>query len=403
MNSLAIMFVLIGVTLICSLGLSSFLLRRRDGMTPDSALAGWYRMRREDLEAAATIGELDEVAVEQLEKELQLSLVEGVTPSGEQLQTAAVSLSALLGLAGLMLVLALTLYNALGGYQDVLLSNALDQVAPEDQAIENLIEQVEKRTLQRPENIHYWNILGRYYTSVSRYEDASAAFEQLLSLTPEDASVLAQAAQAEYLAAGRTLSPRAQELALQALNTDPAQSTALGLLGMAFFEAGEYVYAIEFWQRLLRTSAASGESGEIIQRAIERAQGMLATSAEQPAIAGPSITVSLALATTINVDPASTVFVFARAREFPMPVAAQRLTAADLPITITLSDAQAMTPQVRLSLVEEVEIVARISPTGAPGEEAASHQISSGWIKPASQSASEVHLVLQSEDKVSKG
>lgn len=66
-----------------------------------------------------------------------------------------------------------------------------------------------------------------------------------------------------------------------------------------------------------------------------------------------------------TVSPEDSVFVFARAVNGPpVPLAAKRLTVGDLPATVTLSDADAMVPSLKISSVEQVTVMARVSRTG---------------------------------------
>ena len=65
--------------------------------------------------------------------------------------------------------------------------------------------------------------------------------------------------------------------------------------------------------------------------------------------------------------PTDSVFIFARAvKGPPAPLAAKRVTVAELPITVELGDADAMMPQLKLSNFPEVQLVARISRAGVP-------------------------------------
>lgn len=77
--------------------------------------------------------------------------------------------------------------------------------------------------------------------------------------------------------------------------------------------------------------------------------------------------VELAPALKDKVRPDDAVFIFARASNGPpMPVAAKRVTVAQLPLEVELSDADAMMPQMKLSDFPEVQLVARVSRAGQP-------------------------------------
>jgi len=66
-----------------------------------------------------------------------------------------------------------------------------------------------------------------------------------------------------------------------------------------------------------------------------------------------------------KVAATDTLFIYARAQHGPrMPLALVKMTAADLPVTVILDDSVAMVPNMTLSSVKQVEIVARISKSG---------------------------------------
>ncbi|MNN68031.1 hypothetical protein D3C81_1837060 [compost metagenome] len=79
------------------------------------------------------------------------------------------------------------------------------------------------------------------------------------------------------------------------------------------------------------------------------------------------VSVSLAPELAAKVQPDDTLFIFARAASGPpMPLAAKRLKVADLPVEVSLSDADAMMPQLKLSNFAEIRLVARVSRAGTP-------------------------------------
>lgn len=212
--------------------------------------------------------------------------------------------------------------------------------------------------------------------SQERPADAAAAYEQLIELAGRQPELLGQWAQALYFADDRKWSAQMQQLTDEALGGDPHEVTSLGLLGIAAYEEGQFEQAIGYWERLVATLPAEDPSREAIQGGIARAREQMGESASsaaepiEPAAtasqeAGLTVDVRLDAALSEQVQPTDTVFVFARAVSGPpMPLAVKRLTVADLPATVSLSDADAMTPQLRLSNFEQVRLFARISRDG---------------------------------------
>ena len=81
--------------------------------------------------------------------------------------------------------------------------------------------------------------------------------------------------------------------------------------------------------------------------------------------AGITGTVRLSPALAQRVAPTDSVFVLVRAVNGPRaPLAVTRHTVADLPLRFELNDSQAMTPEMKLSRFERVEVLVRISRSG---------------------------------------
>jgi cytochrome c-type biogenesis protein CcmH len=181
---------------------------------------------------------------------------------------------------------------------------------------------------------------------------------------------MGQYAQALYFANDGKMNDAVRTQVTATLERDPNEMTALGLLGIDAFEQQRYAEAIEFWAKAL-VKAEPG-AAESLKSGIRRAQQELQALGEPvPDIAGlePAqirLAVSLAQELGSTLSPDQAVFVFARPVGGRMPLAAVRLKVSDLPVEVVLDDTQAMTPQARLSGVDEVEVGARISLTGTP-------------------------------------
>ncbi len=83
------------------------------------------------------------------------------------------------------------------------------------------------------------------------------------------------------------------------------------------------------------------------------------------AVTALKVTVSLSPAVAGKAAPNDVVFIFARAANGPrMPLAIVRKQVKDLPTTVVLDDSQSMSPQMSMSSVPEIIVVARVSKSG---------------------------------------
>ncbi len=107
-----------------------------------------------------------------------------------------------------------------------------------------------------------------------------------------------------------------------------------------------------------------------------------ATDQSAPAGASLKVTVSLSPAMAKKAAADDAVFIFARAASGPrMPLAAVRKQVKDLPATVVLDDSTAMNPEMKLSSVPEVIVVARVSKSGDAIAKAGDLEGTSGPVK----------------------
>jgi len=299
--------------------------------------------------------------------------------------------------AVLVPVLGLGLYLHFGAADKVELTREFAQ-APKN--LQDMTSRLERTVAAQPDSAESLYFLGRAYMADERPADAAKAFERTVALAGRQPEVLGQWAQALYFANGKQWSPQLQALSDEALKADPNEVTSLGLLGIAAFEGQRYQEAIGYWQRLLAQLPEGDVSRAALQGGIDRAAERLATSAGQPAQAPEQavrlkVRVELAPALKDKVKAGDTVFIFARASNGPpMPLAAKRVTVAQLPIEVELSDADAMLAQMKLSDFAEVQLVARVSRAGQPTQ---GEWIGQSAPLPSSTQAAQ-HLIIDSPD-----
>lgn len=260
---------------------------------------------------------------------------------------------------------------------------------PGQPSIDEMIDQLKERLAQNPGDARGWSILARTSMRLERYDDAVIAYERLNELTPGDADILVQYADALAMQSGGRLDGRVTELLGEALDLQPDHPQALWLAGMAAEARGEFATALAHWTRLLpqlgqepetrarlegmiadleRRAEAEGVALEAPPAASAITASSTDSRLDEPASdANVTVKVSLAPELAASATPDDTVFVFARAEEGPpMPVAAARRRVGDLPFEVVLDDSRAMVPDIKLSSFERVDVIARVSRSGQP-------------------------------------
>ncbi len=280
-------------------------------------------------------------------------------------------LSAQRGLAAGLAIL--TILGSAGLYWRFGTPDALDPAmlkAPE--TLQEARAQLERRLADSPDDADGWRLLGRAYTAENRLDKAAEAYAEAARLAPEDADVLTEAAEARALAsADRRFDPRAVEQLEKALALNPQHQRARWFLGISQRQAGEPARAAETWTPLLTRIQDEKTLASLLEQVNEAR-----SDAGLPAIERPAVVAESGIRVEVNFAPGfrdraslpagAQVFVLARAAGGPpMPVAAEKHDAAALPLTLTLSDADNLMGGRKLSELQDVEIVARLSMSGS--------------------------------------
>ncbi len=323
-----------------------------------------YEERVAELTAQQAAGVLDEQQLANGRDEAARELLAD-TERGDVTRQGHLGKAVPLLAAVLVPAMALGLYLHFGAADKVELTQ---EFARAPQSMTEMTTRLERAVQAQPDSAEGLYFLGRAYMAEQRPADAAKAFERAVALAGRQPELLGQWAQSLYFAADKQWSAQLQALTDEALKADPQEVTSLGLRGIAAFEGERYQEAIDFWQRLLAQLPQGDASRDALQGGIDRAADKLKAGGGKVAeTARLKVRVELAAALKDKVRPDDTVFIFARASNGPpMPLAAKRVTVAQLPIEVELSDADAMMPQMKLSDFAEVQLVARVSRAGQP-------------------------------------
>ena len=280
---------------------------------------------------------------------------------------------------------ALLAYLALGNSQ-ALDAGIARQRASEPEIVA-MVEKLAERMKAKPDDPKGWLLLGRSMGALQRFKESADAYAQAAARLPNDADVLADWADAQAMAQGRTLAGKPTDLIGRALAIDPKHPKALALAASAAMERRDDATAVRHWNALLATLPPDSEQARDVRETIAQLGGKAATPPPpQATVAASSRTsgsVVVAPALASRLPPQATLFVFARAVQGSrMPLAIIRKSAGELPLQFVLDDSMAMAPGATLSSAREVVIEARVSASGTAAPTSGDLSGESGPVTP---------------------
>ncbi len=373
-----------------------------------------YRDQLRELDADLRSGTIAREDYERARRELEKRLLEEVEDKpGEARPGAAPRRLRMFGIVAAVAVpvLAAGVYFATGNPGALDAAKRGQHAGPKE--IEAMVQRLADRLSQNPDDVEGWKLLGKSYSVMGRFAEASNAYSKAAAMTPRDPQLLADLADALAMARGQKMGGEPEELVQRALQLDPQNPKALALAGTAAYERKDYAAAVGYWERMLPLVAPDSEDRRVIQANIDEARSLSGTpiakstqkgqvaqtapvdkkkAAAATALQG-SVTLSPGLAG--KVKPDDTLFVFARAADGPpMPLAILRSRAGALPLKFTLDDSSSMNPQMNLSSAGRVVVVARVSKSGNAVPQAGDLQ---GASAPVANNARGVHIVIDTE------
>ncbi|SHE36290.1 tetratricopeptide repeat protein [Thermomonas hydrothermalis] len=235
--------------------------------------------------------------------------------------------------------------------------------------LQEAVAQLQAALERNPQQPEGWALLGQAYLRLGDATRAMQALARAARLTPSNPDILTDAAQARALAdPAHRFDAQAVALLESALAHNPGHQRARWYLGVAQRQAGRNAEAAATWAPLLTqvdaTTAASLRQ-EINAARTEAGLPPLPPPVAPADLVTVQVVLDPALAVQARRSPASAVFVIAReVGGPPMPVAVQKHQLQELPLTVTLSDADSPMPTRTLSQLREVELLARLSASG---------------------------------------
>lgn len=407
--AIATIFIVVALLFVIPVLLKNKRNKSQEQVERQAANVAIYRDQLAELDRDLRDDTLSREQYESSKQELQKRMLQDL--SEENTDTAPVTPNSQHGVvAGIIVALiiplsAIYLYMVIGDTRGLLPQSQLASAAQFEQngaegapsghnEINSMVDSLAARLKENPEDVEGWVMLGRSYAIMERFADASAVYDKLTQLVPDNPQFLSDYADMLAMTNNGSLLGKPAEMIKKALNIDPGYPKALALAGTLEFEQNNFDQAISYWERLLGAIPADSKLHKSVSDSIVQARSlaMRATGGSSPVqlaqnsnmetdvavessstenqrgagdVPGISGSVTLDSSLADKFSPDDTLFVFARASQGPkMPLAILRLNAKDLPVSFKLDDNMAMTPAMKLSSFPEVVVGARISKTG---------------------------------------
>ena len=344
---------------------------------------------KNELEAGTLSKETYEETLEELEKGLLIDVAD-VDGTAASISAAPAGKMIMIALVVLVPLLSFGLYDLLGSpqYLDVagpgnhssMSSNtSVPSTAKELPSMEEMIVGLKKKTAENPDDPNAWYLLGRLYAATEQFPLSVEAYEKLVVVSDRQATALVVLADSLAMTQGGKLAGRPISLVKEALEKEPAHTTALWMAGQAAADHKQYLEAIDYWQRaaqgLQDDKEMLAELRTMIDEAVVLAKG---AGLEVADVSLPSLPEALpgnSISIEVTIDPSllqqigenDVLFIFARAVSGPpMPLAAIKRQARELPVSIVLDDSSLLRPGTSLSQFEQLKLGARVSRSGQP-------------------------------------
>jgi len=271
------------------------------------------------------------------------------------------------------------IYDDIGAAEDENVAALLSQIANSEAQVteteklnQELMQAIKERVKKRPDNIYYWVILAQAAIADNNILAASQHFASALLVAPQDSQLLAQYAETLFLVDDSKFTQRVGVAVGKAFAADSSNQTVLGLKGIEAFAGGDFQLAVSYWlgaQEQLNSGSAIFQGLQVgIDRAREIVDGNFGPDNEGNQLSAVQIALQINLSLDVKVPsrPGQRVFIAAvRQSGPPMPLAAKKIFASQLPMTVVLTDKDAIILGQDLTTETKIKVIARLSSSGS--------------------------------------
>ncbi|MCC6245313.1 MAG: c-type cytochrome biogenesis protein CcmI, partial [Gemmatimonadaceae bacterium] len=252
---------------------------RAPALAQDASNLAILRDQLAELDADLANGTITRDHYDQARRELEQRVLEDTrsdrpTTSGSAPFAGALT-AAIVGAA--FPIGAMLLYFTLGSHEAFAPAVRAAADAPEHamspQKAAEMAAKLAARLEQDPANAEGWTTLAHTYYSLKRFPEAVAAYERAATLTPDNADLLADYADA-LGATTNSLEGKPLELVNRALMINPSQWKALALAGTSAFNRKDFKQAVAYWEKVKLAVPPDSDMARSIDSSIAEAKAL---------------------------------------------------------------------------------------------------------------------------------
>lgn len=242
-----------------------------------------------------------------------------------------------------------------------------------------IVAELAERMRENPDDAQGWRLLGRSYMALGQHTQARSAFREAWVRTPvPDNDLKLSFAESLVLTDRTMLTGDAGRLIEEVLAAEPNNLKALWYGGLVAQELGREEELHARWTRLLQLGIPE-ELANVVRAQLARLTPAVTGNGPGPvanpdsAAGGAGIRLRVRLGDGRSLEQLgaqAALFIFARAPGGGPPVAVIREPAAAVPGEFVLTDADSMIPGRSLADYDELTVIARLSVSGQPTEQA---------------------------------
>lgn len=402
-----------------------------------------YHAQLQDIQQSMQLGRLDEAQKAALETELQRRLLAEIplTSASDRLDSPR-QIGWAVAIGVVMMVVSLLGYRHWGSYESASvwqqtqsrlqpkLEKALadpEQLLPlfKTETTSDVILSYQQQLLTGADNPQAWDALARILQSMNHPMAAQAA-RKAYQQAPGEPGYALNLAQLIITSQQGKLNAESEHLLKELLAKYPNDPRVLMLLGGAYLNSGQAQQSLNVFQQL-KVQLAAIDFGEQTQEVMAKINDYIAqaeqavqksTAVSEAKVSEASSTqeqstqtnstekdsthASAEIVVQVDLEPAAllawqqasktlaskTLWIFAKAVNGPrFPLAAKKLQPTGWPVSVTLTDADGMMPQVKLSQFPQVTVTARLSDS-----DSATASLPNDWQQSAENITSQAEL-----------